>query len=123
MRTRIRLHHSLLRALVGAGFLVLLGGCASVKETMRDAHRVLFAVAGLTEHGEGREMEQLYLAEDRIYDSCSTLLSSINTRLLGDSIPLFTKLEALFSSDSCQRTVDDVRGELDAMAGGSSETR
>jgi hypothetical protein len=103
--------------MVPAVFLVLLAGCASVKDTLRDTHRVLITVAGLTEHGEEREVEQLYLAEDRIYDSCSPLLRSTNFKLLGEDIPLLVQLGALLSSKGCQQTVDQVRVELDAVAG------
>ena len=117
MRTRIRLLDDLLRAVVAAVFLVLATGCASIKDTVRDAHRVLITVAGLTEYDEGREVKQLDVAEHRIYDSCSSLLSSTNFKLHGEEIPLLTQLEILFSFEGCRQTVDQVRVELDTMAG------
>ena len=117
MRTRVRLLHDLLRAMVPAVFLMLPAGCASVKDTLRDAHRVLITVAGLTEYDEGREEKQLDLAEHRIYDSCSPLLSSTNFKLHGEDIPLLTQLEILFSFEGCRQTVNQVRVELDTMAG------
>ncbi len=116
MRTRIRLLDDLLRAVVAAVFLVLAAGCASIKDTVRDAHRVLITVAGLTEYDEGREVKQLDVAEHRIYDSCSSLLSSTNFKLHGEEIPLLTQLEVLFSFEGCRQTVDQVRVELDTMA-------
>ncbi len=107
----------LLRISVPAFCLVLSLGCANVNVVMRDASGVLMEVMTLAEFDEGRaeEEERLYAVEERILDTCQNLFTSTDFVLLGEDIPLLTQLGALFSSGSCQQTVDDALRELDAI--------
>ena len=105
----------LLRISVPALCLVLSLGCANVNVVMRDANGVLMEVMTLAEFDEGRAEERLYAVEERILDTCQNLFISTDFALLGEDIPLLTQLGALFSSGSCQQTVDNALRELDAI--------
>ncbi len=96
-------------------FLLFMSGCASVKTVVRDATNILTTVMFLTDQNNGKTLEQLNAVEEHILDSCQTLFSSADYALLNEGIPVLVKLGALFSSDSCQRTVNNARQELDMI--------
>ena len=97
-------------------FLLFTPGCASVKTVVRDATGILTTVISLTDQNNGKTLEQLNAIEEHILDSCQTLFSSALYALLHERIPILVKLGALFSSDSCQRTVNNARQELDMIS-------
>ena len=105
----------LLRISVPALCLVLSLGCANVNLVAREANGALLEVMTLTEFDKGKAEKQLYAVENRILETCQSLFSSTDYVLLGEDIPLLTQLGALFSSGSCQQTVDDAIRELDAI--------